>query len=143
VAVENLAGQEKKMDYRVVPSCTFTHPEVATVGLSETAAREAGHDVRVGAFPLQVSGRALTYGETEGMVKVVADAKYGELLGVHIIGVNASDLIHEAALAIRLEATLDDIVETIHAHPTLAESIHEATLAACGEALHLPPPRRR
>lgn len=142
VAVENLAGHEKAMDYRVVPSCTFTHPEVATVGLSEAAARECGRNVRVGTFPFQASGRALTYGETEGMVKVVADARYGELLGVHIIGANASDLIHEAALAIRLEATLDDLAETIHAHPTLAEAVHEATLAACGEALHLPAPRR-
>lgn len=143
VAVENLAGHDKAMDYRVVPSCTFTHPEVATVGLSETAAREAGYDVKVGTFPFQASGRAMTYGETEGMVKIVSEAKYGELLGVHIIGANASDMIHEAALGIRLEATLDDLADTIHAHPTLAESIHEATLAACGGALHLPPRRAR
>jgi dihydrolipoamide dehydrogenase len=142
VAVENLAGHDKVMDYRVVPSCTFTHPEVATVGLSEAAAREAGYDVRVGTFPFQASGRAMTYGETEGMVKVVSEAKYGELLGVHIIGANASDLIHEAALGIRLEATLDDLVDTIHAHPTLAESVHEASLAACGSPIHLPPRRR-
>jgi dihydrolipoamide dehydrogenase len=142
VAVENLAGQEKAMDYRVVPSCTFTHPEVATVGLTEAAAREAGHDVKVGTFPFQASGRAMTYGETEGMVKIVSESKYGEVLGVHIIGANASDLIHEAALGIRLEATLEDIAETIHAHPTLAESFHEAALAACSGALHLPPRRR-
>ena len=96
VAVENLGGHDKTMDYRVVPSCTFTHPEVATVGLSEAAAREAGYDVRVGTFPFQASGRAMTYGETEGMVKVVSESKYGELLGMHIIGANASDLIHEA-----------------------------------------------
>jgi dihydrolipoamide dehydrogenase len=142
VAVENLAGHEKAMDYRVVPSCTFTHPEVATVGLTESAAREANYEVRVGSFPFQASGRAMTYGETEGMVKVVSESKYGELLGVHIIGANASDLIHEAALGIRLEATLDDLAETIHAHPTLAESVHEAALAACGNPIHLPPRRR-
>ncbi len=142
VAAENLAGHEKTMDYRVVPSCTFTHPEVATVGLSEVAARNAGYDVRVGTFPFQASGRAMTYGETEGMVKVVSESKYGELLGMHIIGANASDLIHEAALGIRLEATLDDLADTIHAHPSLAESIHEATLAACGSPIHLPPRRR-
>jgi dihydrolipoamide dehydrogenase len=142
VAVENLAGHDRAMDYRVVPSCTFTHPEVATVGLSEAVAREAGYDVRVGTFPFQASGRAMTYGETEGMVKVVSESKYGELLGVHIIGANASDLIHEAALGIRLEATLDDLIDTIHAHPTLAESVHEASLAACGSPIHLPPRRR-
>jgi dihydrolipoyl dehydrogenase len=142
VAVEGLAGQDKRMDYRVVPSCTFTHPEVATVGLSEAAARQAGYDVRVGTFPFQASGRAMTYGETEGMVKVVSESKYGELLGVHIIGANASDLIHEAALGIRLEATLEDLADTIHAHPTLAEAVHEASLAACGSPLHLPPRRR-
>jgi dihydrolipoamide dehydrogenase len=142
VAVEALAGQDKTMDYRVVPSCTFTHPEVATVGLSEAAARQAGYDVRVGTFPFQASGRAMTYGETEGMVKVVSESKYGELLGVHIIGANASDLIHEAALGIRLEATLDDLADTIHAHPSLAEAVHEASLAACGSPLHLPPRRR-
>jgi dihydrolipoamide dehydrogenase len=142
VAVENLAGHDKTMDYRVVPSCTFTHPEVATVGMSEAAAREAGYDVRVGTFPFQASGRAMTYGETEGTVKVVSESKYGELLGVHIIGANASDLIHEAALGIRLEATLDDLIDTIHAHPTLAESVHEASLAACGSPIHLPPRRR-
>ncbi|MFN0073743.1 MAG: dihydrolipoyl dehydrogenase [Chloroflexota bacterium] len=142
VAVENLAGHDKVMDYRVVPSCTFTHPEVATVGLSESAAQAAGYDVRIGTFPFQASGRAMTYGETEGLVKVVSESKYGELLGVHIIGASASELIHEAALAIRLEATLDDLADTIHAHPSLAESIHEATLAACGGALHLPPRRR-
>jgi dihydrolipoamide dehydrogenase len=142
VAVENLAGHDKAMDYRVVPSCTFTHPEVATVGLSEAAAREAGYNVRVGTFPFQASGRAMTYGETEGMVKVVSESKYGELLGMHIIGANASDLIHEAALGIRLEATLEDLADTIHAHPSLAESVHEATLAACGNPIHLPPRRR-
>jgi dihydrolipoamide dehydrogenase len=141
VAVENLAGHDKAMDYRVVPSCTFTHPEVATVGLSEAAARDAGYDVRVGTFPFQASGRAMTYGETEGTVKIVSESKYGELLGVHIIGANASDLIHEAALGIRLEATLDDLIDTIHAHPTLAESVHEASLAACGSPIHLPPRR--
>jgi dihydrolipoamide dehydrogenase len=142
-AAENIAGHEKPMDYKAVPACTYTHPEVASVGLSEEAAREQGHDVRVGTFPFQASGRAMTYGETEGLVKVVADARYGELLGVHIIGPEASDLIPEAVLGIRLEATLEDITGTIHAHPTLSESVMEAAWAAAGGAIHLPPRRQR
>ena len=142
-AMETIAGQDKTMDYKAVPSCTFTHPEVATVGLSEREARDKGYDVRVGKFPLAASGRAMTYGDTDGLVKVVADAKYGELLGVHIIGPSASDMIPEAVLGIRLEATLEDITGTIHAHPTMAESVMEAASAASGAALHLPKPRER
>ncbi len=142
-AMETIAGQDKTMDYKAVPSCTFTHPEVATVGLSEREARDKGYDVRVGKFPLAASGRAMTYGDTDGLVKVVADAKYGELLGVHIIGPSASDMIPEAVLGIRLEATLEDITGTIHAHPTMAESVMEAAWAASGAALHLPKPRER
>jgi dihydrolipoamide dehydrogenase len=143
VAAENVAGQERAMDYKVVPGCTYTHPEVASVGLTEQQAAEAGHEVLVGRFPFAASGRAQTAGETEGLVKVVADAKYGELLGVHIMGAEASELIPEGALALRLEATLEDIAATIHAHPSLAESVMEATLAATGAAIHLPKPRER
>ncbi|MFN8636649.1 MAG: dihydrolipoyl dehydrogenase [Chloroflexota bacterium] len=142
-AVEIIAGNNHAMDYKAVPACTYTHPEVASVGLSEKKAREAGYDVRIGRFPFQANGRALTYGEAEGMVKVVADAKYGELLGMHIIGPTASELIPEATLGIRLEATLEDITGTIHAHPTLAEAIGEAAWAASGGALNLPKPRER
>jgi dihydrolipoamide dehydrogenase len=143
VAVENIAGHDLAMDYKVVPGCTYTHPEVASVGLTEKEAREAGHDVQVGRFPISASGRAQTTGETDGLVKVVADAKYGELLGVHIIGPEASEMIPEGALALRLEATLEDIATTIHAHPTLAEATMEAALAATGNAIHLPKPRER
>jgi dihydrolipoamide dehydrogenase len=142
-AAEAIAGTGHPMDYKAVPACTYTHPEVASVGLSEKKAREQGYDVQVGRFPFQASGRALTYGEAEGMVKVVADAKYGELLGMHIIGPQASELIPEATLGIRLEATLEDIMGTIHAHPTLAEAIGEAAWAAAGAALNLPKPRQR
>lgn len=140
-AVEVIAGHDKEMDYKVVPACTFTHPEVASVGLSEKKARDAGHDVVVGKFPFVASGRAQTYGDTEGLVKLVADKKYGELLGCHIIGPSASDMIAEAAIGIRLEATLEDFTATIHAHPTLSESIMEAAWAATGASLHLPKPR--
>ena len=142
-AAENIAGHEVVMDYKVVPACTYTHPEVASVGLSEKKAREQGYDVKIGKFPFVANGRAISYGETEGMVKVVADAKYGELLGVHIIGPQASELIPEAALGIKLEATLEDIQATIHAHPTLAEAVMEAAWAAAGGALNLPKPRER
>jgi dihydrolipoamide dehydrogenase len=142
-AAEAIAGKGHPMDYKAVPACTYTHPEVASVGLSEKKARDAGYDVRIGKFPFVASGRALTYGESEGMVKVVSDAKYGELLGMHIIGPQASELIPEATLGIRLEATLEDIMGTIHAHPTLAEAIGEAAWAASGGALNLPKPRER
>jgi dihydrolipoamide dehydrogenase len=134
VAAEAIAGTGHPMDYKAVPACTYTHPEVASVGLSEKKAREQGYDVRIGRFPFVASGRALTYGESDGMVKIVADAKYGELLGMHVIGPQASELIPEATLG---------ILGTIHAHPTLAEAIGEAAWAAAGGALNLPKPRQR
>ncbi|MCC7106744.1 MAG: dihydrolipoyl dehydrogenase [Chloroflexi bacterium] len=143
VATENAAGEARTMDYKAVPGCTYTHPEVASVGLTEKQAIEAGYEVQVGRFPFAASGRAMVGGETEGMVKVVAEAKYGELLGAHIIGSEASELIPESVLALRLEATLEDIATAIHAHPTLAESVMEACLAATGRSIHLPKPRER
>jgi dihydrolipoamide dehydrogenase len=142
VAVDVLAGHDERMDYRAVPAATFTHPEVASVGLTEAAAREAGHDVVVGRFPFTALGRAQTYGSTEGLVKVVAEARYREVLGVHIIGPSASDLIPEGVLAMHLEATLDDIADTIHAHPTLGESTMEAAMVALGLPVHTAPPRK-
>jgi dihydrolipoamide dehydrogenase len=142
VAVGVLAGHDERMDYRAVPAATFTHPEVASVGLTEAAAREAGHDVVVGRFPFTALGRAQTYGSTEGLVKVVAEARYREVLGVHIIGPSASDLIPEGVLAMHLEATLDDIADNIHAHPTLGESTMEAAMVALGLPVHTAPPRK-
>jgi len=142
-ATEAIAGKGHPMDYKVVPGCTYTYPEVASVGLSEKKAIDAGYDVVVGRFPFAANGRAMTHGHTEGLVKMVADKKYGELLGVHIIGPTASELIPEASLGIRLEATLEDIAGTIHAHPTLAEAVGEAAWAALGGALDLPKPRAR
>ncbi|HEV3496792.1 MAG TPA: dihydrolipoyl dehydrogenase, partial [Actinomycetes bacterium] len=142
VAAGVIAGHDERMDYKAVPAATFTHPEVASVGLTEAKAAEAGHDVVVGRFPFTALGRAQTYGSTEGLVKVVADRKYGEVLGVHIIGPSASDLIPEGVLAMRLEATLDDIADTIHAHPTLGESTMEATMVALGLPVHTAPPRK-
>ncbi|MDQ3811752.1 MAG: dihydrolipoyl dehydrogenase, partial [Chloroflexota bacterium] len=142
VAAAVIAGHDEKMDYKAVPAATFTHPEVASVGLSEAKAREAGHDLVVGKFPFAALGRAQTYGSTDGLVKIVADKKYGEVLGVHIIGPSASDLIPEAVLALTLEATLEDVANTIHAHPTLGEGTMEASMVALGLPVHVGPPRR-
>jgi len=143
VAAGVIAGHAERMGYKAVPAATFTHPEVASVGLTEAKATEAGHDVVVGRFPFTALGRAQTYGSTEGLVKVVADRKYGEVLGVHIIGPSASDLIPEGVLAMHLEATLTDIADTIHAHPTLGEGTMEAAMVALGLPVHTPPARRR
>jgi dihydrolipoamide dehydrogenase len=142
IAAGVIAGHGEKMDYKAVPAATFTHPEVASVGLSEAKARAAGHDVVIGKFPFAALGRAQTYSSTEGLVKVVADKKYGEILGVHIVGPSASDLIPEGVLALTLEATLDDIANTIHAHPTLGEGTMEASMVALGLPVHVGPSRR-
>lgn len=138
VAVENAAGHSSSLDLKTVPWCVYTNPEVASVGLTEAQAREQGHDVKVGRFPLTANGKALTYGETDGLVKVVSEAHFGEVLGLHLIAPHASDLIHEGGLALSLEATLDELQATIHGHPTLGEAIYEAALAVRGQALHLP-----
>jgi dihydrolipoamide dehydrogenase len=138
VAVENALGHVSRLDLKTVPGCVYTDPEIASVGLTEAQAREAGYDVQVGRFPLTASGKALTYGETGGLVKVVSEARCGEVLGLHLVAPHASDLIHEGALALALEATLDELAATVHGHPTLAEAVREAALAARGGALHLP-----
>ncbi|MDI3535264.1 MAG: dihydrolipoamide dehydrogenase [Thermosediminibacterales bacterium] len=138
VAAENALGHEAAIDYKVVPSGIFTRPEIGSVGLSEEEAKQVGHKLKIGRFPFRANGKALAMNESEGFVKIIADTKYGEILGVHIIGPHATDLIHEAALAIKLEATLEEIANTIHAHPTLAETMVEAALDADKIALHIP-----
>lgn len=138
VAAENAAGESSFMDYRAVPACIFSEPEVATVGMSEEQAREAGYTVRVGKFAFVNNGKALATGETDGFVKIVSDDQIGQILGVHIIGPHANDLILEGTLSINLEATLEEIDKTIHPHPTLGESIVEAALASYGRAIHIP-----
>lgn len=141
-AADVISGHDKTLDYRVVPAATFTHPEIASVGFTEQAAVAAGHEVVTGKFPFAALGRARTFGDTEGFVKIVAGKQHGEVLGVHIIGPSASDLITEGALAITLEATLDELAETIHAHPTLGEIGMEAALAALGMPVHITPSKR-
>jgi len=137
-AVENIAGHKRVPDYHAAPNCVYTDPEIAHVGLGEKDAKDRGLEVKVGRFPFAAAGRALTLGQTEGFVKVVADAASGRMLGVHIIGPRATDLIAEATLAVQSGLTLDQLDLTMHAHPTLPEAIMEAALAAQGRAIHIP-----
>lgn len=137
VAVENISGKEVLMDYKVVPNCVFSMPEVASVGLTEEEARKENNNIKVSKFPFTANGKALAMGEAEGLVKIIADADTSELLGFHILGAHASDLIAEGTLALSMEATAFEIVNTIHAHPTLAEAIAEAAEGITGKPIHL------
>jgi dihydrolipoamide dehydrogenase len=137
MVVEQIAGhQTEPINLRQVPSCTYCDPEVASVGLTEAKARELGFDVKVGKFPFSASGKARILGEEEGFVKVIADKKYDEILGVHIIGPHATEIIHEAIVAMRLESTADELGRTIHAHPTVSESVMEAAEGIHGLTIH-------
>lgn len=136
--VEKIAGHHPEpVDYNNIPSCTYTSPEVASVGLTEEQAKEKGYEVKVGKFPFSASGKAKASGHTEGFVKVIFDAKYGEWLGCHMIGANVTEMIAEAVAARKLETTGHEIIKTIHPHPTMSEAIMEAAAAAYGEVIHL------
>ena len=138
VAAEKIAGvAEHPMRYDNIPSVGYCHPEVATIGMTEEEATEAGYEVKVGKYPLTAHGRALTAAHNEGFVKIVADAKYGEVLGVHMIGHNVSELIGEAGLARALESTVEEIAAHAHAHPSMAEAVMEAAMAAMDRAIHM------
>jgi dihydrolipoamide dehydrogenase len=137
VAAEVIGGLNSEADFRAIPGVVFTDPEIATVGLTETQAKEKGYEPIVGKFPFTALGRALIAGETEGFVKIVGDKASSLVLGVHIVGAEASNLISEAALAIEMGATLEDIGLTVHPHPTLPEGIMEAAEAAKGKAIHI------
>ena len=138
VVAERIAGHEvQPLNYGHVPGCTYCDPEIGSVGLTEKAAIEKGYDVRVGTFPFGVLGRAKMAGETEGFVKIVADKKYDEILGVHMIGPRSTELVAEATLALRLESTVEELIRTIHAHPTMAEAVGEAAHATHGSAIHV------
>ena len=135
--VERMAGHHTLgVDYNSIPGCTYTSPQIASIGMTEEAAKEAGHTLKIGKYPLTALGKAIATGAAEGFVKIVASEPYGEILGAHIIGKDASELIHEFCLAIRLEATAEDIISTMHAHPTMAESIHEAALGVDGRVIN-------
>lgn len=136
--VEGIKGiKNPEIDYDNIPGCTYCQPQVASVGLTEAKAKEQGYEIKVGKFPFMASGKAFAVGEREGFVKLIFDAKYGEILGGHIIGSEATELIAEVALARGLEATGHSIIKTVHAHPTLSESIMEAAANAYGEAIHI------
>jgi dihydrolipoamide dehydrogenase len=138
IAAERIAGLETQpLNYDHVPGCTYCDPEIGSVGLTEAEARQRGYDVRIGTFPFGVLGRAKMMGETDGFVKIVADKKYDEVLGVHMIGPRSTELVAEATVALRLESTVEELIRTIHAHPTMAEAIGEAAHATHGAAIHL------
>jgi dihydrolipoamide dehydrogenase len=138
VAAERIAGvAHHPMRYDNIPSVGYCHPEIATIGMTEAEAKEAGHEVKVGKYPLTNHGRALTAAHNEGFVKIVADAEYGEVLGVHMIGYNVSELIGEAGMARALESTVEEIAAHAHAHPSMAEAVMEAALAAMDRAIHI------
>jgi dihydrolipoamide dehydrogenase len=138
LAAEHMAGQPvRPINYDRVPSCTYCEPEVASVGLTEAKARERGYDVQTGKFPFSALGKARIIGKTEGFVKVVRDKKYDEVLGVHIIGAHATDMIAEACVALQMEGTDEELLRTMHAHPTLSEAVMEAAHMAHGQAIHI------
>lgn len=138
VAAEHIMGKASQIDFKTTPYAVYTRPELAAVGLTEKDAINQGYQVRIGKFPLFANGKSLIMGETDGMVKFVVDGKTDEILGIHMAGPRATDLIVEGALALRLEATVEEIMTTIHAHPTVGEAVHEAAHAVHGAAIHLP-----
>jgi dihydrolipoamide dehydrogenase len=137
IAMENALGQDKKMDYTAVPCCIFTHPEIGSAGLNQKQAKERGIEVNTGKFPMVACGRAQAENEIEGFVKIVAEKNSGEILGAQILGHRATDLIAELTLAIKMGAKTQDIIDTIHAHPTLSEPVREAVLKADGRPIHM------
>ncbi|SHE99009.1 dihydrolipoyl dehydrogenase [Alkalibacter saccharofermentans] len=137
VAAEAIMGKNPKVDFRTIPYCVYTKPELASVGMTEKQAKDSGYDVKTGTFPLYANGKSMIMNETGGIVKFVCDAVTEEVLGLHIAGPRATDLIVEGALAIRLEATINEIITTIHAHPTVGEALHEAAHGVHGTTLHI------
>jgi dihydrolipoamide dehydrogenase len=136
-AVKNAMGQKSTLEYKAIPSCVYTHPEIGSVGLSEESAKEK-YDIQVGRFPFYGCGKALVMNETYGMVKIVSERKHGEVLGVHIIGPHATDMIAEAVLGMGMEMTVEELAHAVHPHPTLSEAIMESALSLCGGAIHMP-----
>jgi dihydrolipoamide dehydrogenase len=136
--VEKIAGHDPQpVDYGNIPGCTYTNPEVASVGMTEKAAKEAGYELKVGKFPFTASGKASAAGAKDGFVKLVFDAKYGELLGAHLIGANVTEMIAELVVARKLETTGEEIIKAVHPHPTMSEAVMEAAAAAYGEVIHI------
>lgn len=138
ICVERIAGRATEpLDYMNIPSCTYTQPELASVGYTEQTAREAGYEVKTGTFPFSASGKARAAGHSEGFIKLVFEARHGLLLGAHMVGANATELIAEVVLARKLESTAEELIKAVHPHPTMSEALMEAAAAAMGEAIHL------
>ena len=138
ICVEKIAGQNPEtLDYGNIPGCTYCSPEVSSVGMTEKAAKEAGHDIKVGKFPFSASGKASAAGAKDGFVKLVFDAKYGEVLGAHMIGYNVTEMIAEIVAVRKLETTGHELIKTVHPHPTMSEAVMEAAAAAYGEVIHM------
>ncbi len=138
ICVENIAGHKPQaLDYNNIPGCTYCSPEIASVGYTEKAAKDAGYDIKVGKFPFSASGKASAAGHKDGFVKLIFDAKYGELLGAHMIGANVTEMIAEAVVARKLETTGTEMIKAVHPHPTMSEAVMEAAAAAYGEVIHM------
>lgn len=138
ICVEKIAGLDvRPLDYGNIPACTYTTPEIASCGLTEKAARDAGYEIKVGKFPYTASGKASASGTREGFVKLIFDAAYGELLGAHMIGENVTEMIAGIVVARKLETTAHEIIKAVHPHPTMSEAIMEAAAAAYGEVINL------
>ena len=142
VAAENAMGKNKLMSYAAVPRCVYTQPEVGAVGLTEEDAIKKGYQIKVGRYPFMANAMATILGERKGLVKMIVDAKYGQFLGVHIVGPHATELIAEATLAMKMDFSPTEILATIHSHPSLAEAVKEAALDITGETIHMPPKKR-
>ena len=138
ICVEAIAGlNPEPLDYNNLPGCTYCSPEIASVGYTEAAAKEAGYEIKVGKFPFTASGKAKAAGSSEGFVKVIFDAKYGEWLGAHMIGANVTEMIAEVVAARNLETTGHEIIKSVHPHPTMSEAVMEAAATAYDEVIHL------
>ena len=138
ICVEKIAGHNPEpIDYNNIPGCTYCSPEVASVGFTEKTAKEKGYELKIGKFPFSASGKASAAGHKEGFVKIIYDAKYGELVGAHMIGYNVTEMIAEIVAARKLETTAHEILKSVHPHPTMSEAVMEATAAAYGEVIHL------
>ena len=136
--MEKIAGENPEpLDYNNIPGCTYCSPEVASVGYTEKAAKEKGYELKVGKFPYSASGKASAAGQKDGFVKLIFDAKYGELLGAHMIGYNVTEMIAECVAIRKLETTGHELIKTVHPHPTMSEAVMEAAAAAYGEVIHL------
>ena len=138
ICVEKMAGHNPEpINYNNIPGCTYTSPEIASVGLTEKQAKEKGIEIKIGKFPYSASGKASAAGHKDGFIKLIFDAKYGELLGAHMIGANVTEMIAEIVVARKLETTAHEIIKSVHPHPTMSEAIMEAAAQAYGEVIHL------